>query len=485
MIFRRLLALVALLLAAACAPAGVPLQTASTTGAQSGSPTPSARPAALPRDVEKVVGPAYQSAALQAYVDSVGQKLMTDAKLRGSYHFYVLDQPLANAHALPSGYVFVTRGLLALLDDEAELAAAFAHELGHLAQGHATQRERQRQTAINTAVEAARVTGSIAVGRSVAHDQLLALRAYSREQELEADRVGVGYIMQAGYRGDAMTSLIDKLQRQSRLEALFFNQTPETAVRRSALSTHPAPDERLAALHNIVAVQGGSSAPPDDTATRAAYFARIDGMSVDDAPEEGFVRGQAFLHPTLKFAFRVPPGFRLFNDTDGVLAISRDGSVMYFSCQAAQIPGTLIDWMRDQVKPTPTDIQPTRIGGAEAAIGARPRGSDTGLSQVRYVVIRRDTGVCYFNLVSDSPDRDRRIETMVAASRSFHSLSNAEAAALRPYRLHVLPADGTTPAQLAARLPYPDFKMDRLLTLNGVDDAAELARRRLVKTVEP
>ena len=93
-----------------------------------------------------------------------------------------------------------------------------------------------------------RVTGSIAVGRSVAHDQLLALRAYSREQELEADRVGVGYIMQAGYRGDAMTSLIDKLQRQSRLEALLFGQTPETAVRRSALSTHPAPDERLAAL---------------------------------------------------------------------------------------------------------------------------------------------------------------------------------------------------------------------------------------------
>jgi predicted Zn-dependent protease len=73
----------------------------------------------------------------------------------------------------------------------------------------------------------------------------------------------------------------------------------------------------------------------------------------------------------------------------------------------------------------------------------------------------------------------------VAASRSFHSLSDAEAAALRPYRLHVLPLDGTTPAQLAARLPYPDFKMDRLLTLNGVDDTAELARRRLVKTVEP
>ena len=474
MIFRPLLALLALLLAVACTPGGAPLQTAASAG-----------PPALPRDVEKAVGSAYPSAALQAYVDRVGQRLVAEAKLPGRYRFYVLDQPLANAHALPSGYVFVTRGLLALLDDEAELAAALAHELGHLAQGHATQRERQRQTAINAAVEAARVTGSLAVARSVARDQLLALRAYSRDQELEADRAGLGYIALAGYRGDAMTSLIEKLQRQSRLEALFFDQAPETAARRSALSTHPAPDERLVALHGLAAASSRPAAAPDDAAARAAYFAQVDGMSVDDAPEEGFVRGQAFLHPTLKLAFRVPPGFRLFNDHEGVLAISRGGEVLYFSCEAAQIPGALVDWMRDQVKPTPTDIQSTRIGGAEAAIGARPRGSDTGLSQVRYVVIRRDTGVCYFNLVSTGPDRDRRIETMVAAARSFHSLSDAEAAALRPYRLNVVSAVGTTPTQLAARLPYPDFKMDRLLTLNGVDNAAELARRRLVKTVEP
>jgi predicted Zn-dependent protease len=107
------------------------------------------------------------------------------------------------------------------------------------------------------------------------------------------------------------------------------------------------------------------------------------------------------------------------------------------------------------------------------------------MSQVRYVVIRRDTGVCYFNLVSDGADRDRRIETMVAATRSFRSLSDAEAAALRPFRLHVVAPAGATPAQLAARMPYADFKLDRLLTLNGVDNAAELAPRPLVKTVEP
>ena len=169
MILRHLLALLALLGAVACTLDGAPPQTASTA-VQGGAP-------ALPADIEKAVGPAYPSPALQAYVERVGQKVVGAAKLPGSYRFYVLDQPLANAHALPSGYVFVTRGLLSLLDDEAEVAAALAHELGHLAQGHASQRERQRQSAVNTAVEAARVTGSLAVARSVARDQLLALRA--------------------------------------------------------------------------------------------------------------------------------------------------------------------------------------------------------------------------------------------------------------------------------------------------------------------
>ena len=110
--------------------------------------------------------------------------------------------------------------------------------------------------------------------------------------------------------------------------------------------------------------------------------------------------------------------------------------------------------MRNTLKPTPTDIQATEIGGAEAAIGARPRGSDTSLGQARYVMVRHGDRICFFNLLSEGPDRDRRIEVLVNAARTFRTLSDAEAAALRPYRLRVVPAAGTSPAQLAARLPY-------------------------------
>jgi predicted Zn-dependent protease len=469
-VFRSLVALLVLaVLAGGCTPGSISPQTAATA-AQGGD--------TLPSDVEKAVGPAYPAPELQAFVNRVGQRLVSQAGVPGSYRFFVLDQPVANAHALSSGYVFVTRGLLALMDDEAELAAAMAHELGHLTERHAAQRERERRVVMDAAVDAAMKSGSVTVGRSVARDGLMRLRRYSRDQELEADRVGVGYITRAGYRGDAMITLIEKLRRQSSLEDQALGQ-PEDGRDPSALSTHPAADDRLVALRGMAGI--GTTGENG----RTGYLAVIDGMSVDDPPEEGFVRGPTFQHPTMRIAFSALRDFKLYNDHDGVLGIGSDRSLLYFACKAGSVPGKLDDWMRNKLQPTPTDIQSTEIGGAEAAIGARPRGSDTGLNQVRYVIIRRPDGICYFNLLSDGADRDRRIAAMVEATRSFHDLTPAEAAALRPYRLRVVPRGGASAAAFAARMPYPDFKLQRLLTLNGVDDAAGFAQRERVKIVEP
>jgi predicted Zn-dependent protease len=465
--FRSILALFALLFGlGACAVGSNPPQTAG-------------QPAGLPPEIAREVGAIYASPVLQSFVDRVGQKVVVAAGLPGSYRFFVLDDPVANAHAISSGgYVFVTRGLLAVIEDEAELAAAFGHELGHIARRHAAQRERVRRAVTDAAVKAAATSGSVTVGRSVAREGLLALRRYSREQELEADQTGLGYIVRAGYRGSAMASLIEKLQLQAHLEDELIGPMPES-TERSALSTHPDPDERLVALSGIeVARQPGESG-------RQPYLAAVEGMSVDDAPEEGFVRGTTFLHPVMRLAFSAPPDFRLFNDHEGVLGVGRDRSLLYFSCTDEQIPGRLDDWMRNQLKPTPTDIQSTEIGGVEAAIGSKPRGSDTGLDQIRYVLVRRGTGICYFNLLSEGPDRDRRIETLVAATRSFHALSDTEAAALKPFHLHVIEPAGASAATLAQRMPYGDHRLQRLLTLNGVDQPAALARLPQVKIVEP
>jgi len=465
------LALIALLFTASACTTGInPSQSASVGAGAAPS---------LPPEIEREVGPTYASPALQAFVDRVGQRVVRSAGLRGPYHFFILDDPVANAHAVSSGgYVFVTRGLLALIDDEAELAAAFGHELGHIEMRHGAQRERVRRDVTNAAVSAAVASGSLTVGRSVAREGLLALRRYSRDQELEADRVGLGYIVRAGYRGEAMPDLIEKLELQSRLETALMGAMADPAEH-NALSTHPDPDERLAALRVMPATRTAGEAG------RQAYLAAVDGMSVDDSPEEGFVRGASFLHPVMRLGFTAPPDFTLFNDHDGVLGVGRDRSVLYFSCSDEPAPGRLDDWMRNELKPTPIDIQATEIGGAEAAIGAKPRGSDTGLDQVRYVLVRRGSSLCYFYLLSDGPDRDRRIDAMVAAVRSFHTLSQAEADALKPFRLRVISPAGASAAALAARMPYRDLRLERLLTLNGVDQPAALLSQSQIKIVEP
>ncbi|MBS0519810.1 MAG: hypothetical protein JSR90_14050, partial [Proteobacteria bacterium] len=256
---------------------------------------------------------------------------------------------------------------------------------------------------------------------------------------------------------------------------------PDTASDRSALSTHPNPEQRLAALQRLELAR-----KPGDSG-RQPYLTAVDGMSVDDSPDEGFVHGSSFLHPVMRLAFTAPADFTLFNAHDGVLAVGRDRSLMFFSCTDEEIPGRLDVWMRNELKPTPVNIQETQIGGAEAAIGSRPRGSDTGLAQIRYVLVRRGTGsgICYFNLLSDGADRDRRIEQMVAAARTFHTLSDAEAAALQPRRLHVISSAGVSPEALARRMPYRDHRLDRLLTLNGVTTPEALLRFAQIKIIEP
>ena len=258
-----------------------------------------------------------------------------------------------------------------------------------------------------------------------------------------------------------------------------MGESPDVGDRPSAASTHPVPIERTSAIAGLPLANA-----PGET-NEKGYFAAIDGMSVDDSPREGFIRGRTFLHPTMRLAFTAPPGFRLLNDSDGVLAVNRDRSLMLLACVATPIPGPLDDWMRNKLKPTPTDIRTLEINGNEAAIGARPRGSDTGLGQARYVVIRDGDRMCNFALVSEGAHQDRQIEEMVRAARTFRTLTPAEAAALQPYRLRIVSPAGSTPAQLAARMPYPDLKMERLLVLNAAQTPAELASRAQIKIIEP
>ena len=251
-------------------------------------------------------GGAYADPAIDAYLTGIGDLLARTSEIPDQkFTFTVLDTPMVNAFALPGGYVYITRGLLALADNEAEVAGVLAHEIGHVTARHAAERYGQTM--------AANILGlglGILLGSGPATDLYgavagVALRSYSREPEYESDLLGVRYMSRAGYDPGAMATFLTRLLAHGRLEAELRGQ-PGKADAFDIMQTHPRTAERIARA----IAEAGTKTVAEPLIAREIYLGKIDGLLYGDDPEQGFVRGRRFLHPWLRFAFEVPRGFR-------------------------------------------------------------------------------------------------------------------------------------------------------------------------------
>jgi hypothetical protein len=206
-------------------------------------------------------------------------------------------------------------------------------------------------------------------------------------------------------------------------------------------------------------------------------------MSVDDPPEEGFVRGASFLHPSLRIAFTAPRDFRLYNDHDGVLASAPTARCSISPARAARSRARWTTGCATACsRRRPTSRRPRSAAQRRrSAPAARLR---HGLGQVRYVIIRRPDGICFFNLMSDGPDRDRRINVLVEATRSFRDLSEAEAPRSGPIACRSCRAAHRRPCSRRA-CPIPTSSSSGCWCSTASTTPAGLALREQVKIVEP
>ena len=269
--------------------------------------------------VVKEFGGVYDDSRVTGYVSVLGGRLARATEQPGqTYTFTVLDSPVVNAFALPGGYVYITRGLMALADDEAELAGVLGHELGHVVARHAAQRYSRSLIVGGVAGLLGAVTGSETVGGIVAGIGSLGfVQPFSREQELEADRLGVRYIDRAGYDPGAMTSFLSKMRENSRLQAKIAGRDPDQVDARDIMSTHPRTADRVAqAMRLSGATAGQGTRDPD------GYLSRVDRMIYGDSPHHGYARGRRFIHPIQRYRFDVPDGFGLKSLPDAVIATS-------------------------------------------------------------------------------------------------------------------------------------------------------------------
>lgn len=433
-------------------------------------------------------GGAYDDPKLSGYVARVGQALARGTERTDiTYTFIILDTPIVNALATPGGYIYVTRGLLALADDEAELAGVLGHELGHVTALHHAQQQSRRTLAsigmFGAAVAASVIGAPPALMQGTQLAALGFLRAFSREEEFEADQLGARYVSRAGYDPHAMSTFLRQLQAHSDLEATMLGQATRTQPF-DFLATHPNTADRIDSAIDAAKV----TAVANPTVGRDRYLDAIDGMLYGAPASEGFIRGRVFAHPVLRIRFEVPPEFQLFDTRKVVYAQGPGDALIIFDSepQAAKFQQlTMAQYVGGATSAGPGEVQAMRINGLDAATGSLKLQSKNGPLELRLGAIRVDaTHIYRFRFVIPLSLLAQLGPANLRTFQSFRVLTVAEAAALKPLRVRVVSVkQGDTIATLAKRMALDSYAAERFRVLNGLSPGAQSVSHTRVKII--
>lgn len=433
-------------------------------------------------------GGVYENPGVTSYVTGVGRKVTSGVASGGApFQFTTLDTPVVNAFALPGGYTYVTRGLLALVNDEAELAAVLGHEVTHITKAHTAERYNRAQVAGVGALLVGLATGSQDWMEAVGYGGQLFLLDYSRDQEFESDREGVKLLDRAGYDPFAMGDFLSAMGGQTALSARMAGKGYNPG-RVDYFSTHPNTAERISRAHNLARKRGAVRG--QKMRNRDGYFDHIDGMLYGDSPDQGFVRGRRFSHPQMKFEFQAPDGFTLQNTAVAVVGRGPDGASFQFDAAPDYRPGTLLAnyisgvWA-PKLKLQAGSVRQTRVNGIAMASTTVAVQTRSGSVSVRLVAIAQTPNKVFrFMIVMPSQAvraMGPRVDAMVAG---YRRLSDAEAAALKPLWLRVVTVKrGDTIAGLSRRMAFDDYREDRFRALNNLTGTNQLRAGQKVKIV--
>lgn len=424
---------------------------------------------------------------LRSYVDTVGRRLAANAEIPADqFTFTVLDTPVVNAFALPGGYVYITRGMLGVLNDEAELAGVLGHEIGHVTARHGATRQTRGLFANLAVIGAAVLTGSQEVAQLGQVAAAGYLAGYSRDQERQSDSLGIRYLSRAGYDPTGMSEGLEALGRQSDLLARMSGREAQQV---SFMSTHPQTPERVAATAREARA---APAVPNARIGRDAYLDAIDGMIYGDSPAQGFARGNRFAHPQLKFAFTVPESFRIDNLPQAVIANDRDGRGRIIFDQEPNrrvaASGTSMDaYIARQWAGNARVIELDRItvNGMPAATGVVEINNRGQRIDARLVAIRYDRERIYRFVFLTPANQTRTLSRAFRETTfSFRKLSNREASRLQPRRIDIVKVRRGDSISRLTRFDIQDgFEDDRFRTINGLDRGENLRAGDEVKVI--
>jgi predicted Zn-dependent protease len=427
-----------------------------------------------------------------AYVEGVGRRVASysgTANAGQIYHFTTLNSAVENAFAVPGGYVYITRQLMGIMNDEAELAFVVGHETGHIAANHAQRRKSAAQSNSILGVLGAvlgAVVGNNAFGNMISQSAMqfskLRTLSFSREQEYQADVLGIRYLTGAGYDPNAGATMLAQLSRTSALEARVQGDTgrstPEWA------STHPLSENRVAQAAQAARQTGRAGS---GLRNRDAFLAQVDGVMVDDDPAQGVIEGRSFTHPDLRLQFTVPTGFLMQNGTRAVTIQGSSGQAQfsggrYQGSMENYIGRVLQELTEGKVPLQMGPTQRTTVNGIPATYVVGRANTSSGAVDVSVFAYQWDRDTVYHFVALTRGGQG--LAPLASMVNSLRRISASEASAIRPRIIDVVTVQrGDTLQSLAERMAYRDYRMDRFLALNGLTGTSRLVPGQKVKLV--
>lgn len=423
------------------------------------------------------------------YVEQVGKNIAVHSGLgnaRDSFTVSLVNSSVNNAFAIPGGYIYSTRQLVGLMNNEAELAGVLGHEVAHVAARHSQRRQKRAQRnsilGVLGAVASGVLLGDTGLGQQLGQtlmqgSQMLTLK-FSRNQELEADRLGIEYLQSAGYDPRAMGTVLASLAAQNSLDAQLQGRGNATIPQWA--STHPDPASRVRTALTIAQPLGSG------TTNRNMFLTQIDGLLYGDDPKQGVIEGSQFIHPEMRLAFTAPSGFYMVN---GSRAVSVNGQSGKAQLTLAPYNGNLETYVRqqftalggEQQKLSPDSVRRTTVNGIPAALGTVR--VNNGQNQVDLVVFAYEFAKDRaYHFIAVTPAGSS--STFTQMFNSMRRVGNSEAAGIIPRRIDVVTVQrGDTIQRLASRMAYDNGKVERFRVLNALGSSDQLQAGQKVKIV--
>ncbi|MCT4657010.1 MAG: M48 family metalloprotease [Cohaesibacter sp.] len=423
----------------------------------------------------KSYGGLYSNPKLESMVAKlVGRLVAASPEPNRPYRVTILNSPTINAFALPGGYLYVTRGLLALANDKAELGAVLAHEMAHVTSRHALARAQARKNNEMVSRVIKNMVGNNAKAAKIKAKNLITLASFSQVQELEADKLGIETIQRAGLDPFAASRFLKTMGAYAEFLTGQANNDPKA----NFLSSHPTTPQRIQAAIFAARRFGG---PNIGAKEQDSYLDALDGTLFGDAPDEGFVRDRSYIHPHLRITFSLPEGYRLENTSKAVLAVAQDGTAMRFDGVSVSPDIRLTDyltsgWITGLITGS---IREQTINGQKAVLAtARAKGWT-----FRIAIVRIQSATYRFVFATTRPNAS--FESNVTETfNSFRMLTYAQAQSFRPLIVKIEQAPVASSIDTYARRMRGSKQKARLFRLlNNLPAGARIKKGQKVKLI--